>query len=233
MSGEKNNCPACDTGFEVKVEDLKDADGNSVGCAYTTQRVKDVFEPDNVAMCPAKHVYDRNKFVMCPQCEKLWFDAMLDAELEKKGIYKENVRAARNEQKVRPSWDSIWMGFAETIAQRSTCTRAEVGCVIVSDDNSLVLGLGYNGGAKGQQNSCISDEPGKCGHLHAEINALIKTNYRDGSVKKAYITTSPCYNCAVALVNAGIAEVIFRVAYRDQTGVALLSNAGVKVRQLP
>ena len=133
----------------------------------------------------------------------------------------------------RPSWDEIWMEFAEHIAERSTCSRAAVGCVVVSDDNSVVLGLGYNGSAKGMPNGCLSDEPGKCGHLHAEINALLKTNYRDASHKKAYITTSPCYNCSIALVNAGIKEVIFKTAYRDQTGPALLAQAGVKVRQFP
>jgi dCMP deaminase len=133
----------------------------------------------------------------------------------------------------RPIWDQIWMDFAEHIAQRSTCDRASVGCVVVSSDNSAILGLGYNGSAKGLPNGCLSSEPGKCGHIHAEINALIKTNYRDASFKKAYITTSPCYNCSIALINAGIQEVIFKTAYRDQTGPALLSQAGVKVRKFP
>jgi dCMP deaminase len=131
----------------------------------------------------------------------------------------------------RPLWDDIWMEFAERLAQRSTCSRASVGCVVVSTDNSTVLGLGYNGGPKGLNNDCLSEEPGKCGHLHAEINALIKTNYRDAAPKKVYLTTSPCYNCAVALINANIQEVIFKTEYRDQTGVALLSRAGITVRK--
>lgn len=133
----------------------------------------------------------------------------------------------------RPGWDSIWMEFAGHLSQRSTCRRTSVGCVVVSADNSAVLGLGYNGGAKGLNNECLSDEPGKCGHLHAEINALLKTNYRDAAYKKAYVTLSPCYNCAVAMVNAGIKEVIYRDAYRIQDGLALLSEAGVLVRQWP
>ena len=131
----------------------------------------------------------------------------------------------------RPSWDSIWMEFAENLAKRSTCKRASVGCVIVSDDHSAVLGLGYNGGPKGLNNECISDEPGKCGHLHAEINALIKTNYRDASAKKAYLTLTPCYNCAVALINANIREVIYLTEYRDPAGIKLLIKAGIAVRK--
>lgn len=135
--------------------------------------------------------------------------------------------------KPRPSWDSIWMDFATHLSLRSTCRRASVGCVVVADDNSIVLGLGYNGGPKGLNNDCLSDEPGKCGHLHAEINCLIKTNYRDASPKKVYLTLSPCYNCSVALINAGVQEVIYRDEYRDLTGPALLSQAGIQVRQFP
>jgi dCMP deaminase len=124
------------------------------------------------------------------------------------------------------------MDFATHLSLRSTCRRASVGCVVVSDDNSIVLGLGYNGGPRGLNNDCLSDVPGQCGHLHAEINCLIKTNFRDSSRKKMYLTMSPCYNCSVAIINAGIQEVIFKTAYRDQTGPALLSQAGILVRRV-
>lgn len=132
----------------------------------------------------------------------------------------------------RPSWDEVWMSLASTLARRSTCKRLSVGCVVVSDDNTCVLGIGYNGGPLGGSNECQSDEPGLCGHLHAEINALIKTNYRDAAEKKAYITTEPCYTCAVALVNAGIREVIYRDDYRKHDGVVLLKERGIGVRKV-
>ena len=133
----------------------------------------------------------------------------------------------------RPSWDEIWMEFAERLSQRSTCRRLSVGCVVVSADNSAVLGMGYNGGPKGLNNECLSGEPGKCGHLHAEINALIKTNYRDAAFKRVYITTEPCYPCAVALVNANVGEVIYKHEYRSHEGVALLGQAKIPVRRFP
>lgn len=142
-------------------------------------------------------------------------------------------RAQMFEKPVRPSWDSIWMGFAGQLARRSTCRRLSVGCVVVSEDNSIVLGMGYNGGAKGQSNDCLSSEAGNCGHIHAEINALIKTNYRDAAPKKVYTTSEPCYVCAEALVNAGIQEVIYRDPYRKHDGLALLAEAGVRVRRYP
>ena len=131
----------------------------------------------------------------------------------------------------RPSWDSIWMGLAGHLALRSTCSRSSVGCVIVTLDNSTVLGVGYNGSAAGLPNECISDTPGACGHIHAEINALIKSTYQNAQQKKAYLTLSPCRSCAIALINFSISEVIFRDKYRDTAGLDLLAQAGIKTRQ--
>lgn len=131
--------------------------------------------------------------------------------------------------KDRPSWDAIWMDLARSLAQRSTCSRLQVGCVIVSLDNTRVLGVGYNGGAKGGFNECLSDEPGKCGHLHAEINALLKADYTDRPAK-AYVTTQPCGACATALVNADISEVIYRTPYRLRDGLDILAKAKIKTR---
>ena len=123
------------------------------------------------------------------------------------------------------------MEFAQTLAKRSTCSRAQVGCIVVTADNHRILCMGYNGGAKGVFNECLSDEPGKCGHLHAEINALVKMNFNEAAQKKMYTTTVPCFNCAVAIVNAGIGEVIYLNEYRLTDGVDLLRKAGVTVRK--
>lgn len=131
----------------------------------------------------------------------------------------------------RPSFDDIYMEFAKLMARRSTCKRAQVGAVVVTSDNHRVLAVGYNGGARGLFNDCLSEEPGKCGHLHAEVNALIKTNYHDAAQKKIYVTSSPCFNCAVAIVNAGIREVIYLEEYRDPSGLELLRDANIVTRK--
>lgn len=54
------------------------------------------------------------------------------------------------------NWDTIWMNLAKSVGTRSTCLipNRQVGCVIVSDDNTKVLAIGYNGSAKGDDNSC-------------------------------------------------------------------------------
>lgn len=132
---------------------------------------------------------------------------------------------------MRPSFDDIYMHMALMMAERSTCRRSHVGAVIVTQDNQKVLAVGYNGGPKGLWNDCLSDEPGKCGHLHAEINALIKSNYSDAAPKKIYVTSSPCLACATAIVNGDIREVIYHTLYRDDSGLRLLEQAGLKVRQ--
>jgi dCMP deaminase len=104
--------------------------------------------------------------------------------------------------------------------------------VVVTADNQKVLGVGYNGGPKGISNDCLSLEPGLCGHLHAEVNALIKADYTSPVSKKMYVTTQPCYQCAVAIINANISEVVYLHSYRLTEGLELLKTAGIKTRHL-
>lgn len=133
--------------------------------------------------------------------------------------------------KTRPSFDQIYIQMAILLAKRSTCSRSKVGCVIVSGDNSRVLSVGYNGGPKGLFNECQSEEPGKCAHLHAELNALLKLDYNDPSYKKMYVTMEPCQNCAIACINTGIKEIIYLNDYRLHDGILLLQRASIKTRQ--
>jgi len=131
----------------------------------------------------------------------------------------------------RPSWDSIWMKFAKSIAERSIDPRFKVGAVVVSKDNTQVLAMGYNGDQAGGSNEVESLEPGQSGCIHAEINALIKLDYNNPKPKKMYVTLSPCKMCAKAIVNSGIEEIIYLEEYRDKTGVEILGKADREVRQ--
>lgn len=129
----------------------------------------------------------------------------------------------------RPSWDQIWISFAKTISERSYDPRNKVGAVIVTEDNTQVLGIGYNGGWAGGPNEVESLEPGMSGMIHAEINALIKMNYSHHKGKKLYVTLSPCRACAKAIINGGIDSVIYLDDYRDSSGIDLLLEGGVWV----
>ena len=84
---------------------------------------------------------------------------------------------------VRPSYDEYFMRIAKIVATRSTCTRRQVGAVIVKDNH--LLSTGYNGPPKGQKHcdetGCIREELNiprgerheLCRGLHAEQNAII------------------------------------------------------------
>lgn len=131
----------------------------------------------------------------------------------------------------RPSWDSVWMEFAHLISKRSYDPRYQVGAVIVTEKNTQVLAVGYNGNYTGGPNEVESTAPGESGMIHAEINALIKLDYNNPSRKTMYLTLSPCRNCAKAIINGGISEVVFCEKYRDTSGLDLLKDAGLTVRQ--
>ena len=136
----------------------------------------------------------------------------------------------KNLQTERPSWDNIWMHFAKSISTRSIDPRFKVGAIVVSEDNTQVLSVGYNGDQAGGLNEVESIEPGLSGCIHAEINALIKLDYNNPKFKKMYVTLSPCKMCAKAIINAGIDEVIYGELYRDTSGADLLKTSKTVVR---
>ena len=131
----------------------------------------------------------------------------------------------------RPAWDDVWMDFATLIAKRSYDPRYQVGSVIVTDSNTQVLAIGYNGNYSGGPNEVESTLPGQSGMIHAEINALIKLDYNNPNKKIMYLTLSPCRGCAKAIINGGISEVVYSERYRDTSGIKLLEQAGIAVRQ--
>lgn len=133
----------------------------------------------------------------------------------------------------RPSWDDIWIDFAHTISLRSPDPKHKVGAVIVNEENTQVLSIGYNGDQKGGKNQRDSMRQGHSGFIHAEINALIKCDYNNPKKKKMYLTLSPCDVCAKAIVNAGIDEVIYSELYEHaEQSIKILKDAGIIVRCL-
>ena len=144
---------------------------------------------------------------------------------------KKNLNASTEKICDRPSWDSIWMNFAKSIAKRSCDSKYQVGAVIVNSENTQVLSIGYNGDHKGGPNQRDSTKTGHSGFIHAEINALIKMDYNNPCQKKMYLTLSPCEVCAKAIVNAGINEVIYSEFYvHGKNSIRILNSAGILVR---
>ena len=113
------------------------------------------------------------------------------------------------------SWDEYFMGVALLSGMRSKDPNTQVGACIVSQDNKI-MSMGYNGFPKG----CDDDEfPwGRTGEsndtkypfvTHAELNAIL--NYRGGSLEgaKIYVALFPCNECAKAIIQSGIREIIY------------------------
>lgn len=132
------------------------------------------------------------------------------------------------------SWDEYFMGIAQLAAMRSKDPNTQVGCCIVSRENKI-LSMGYNGFPKG----CDDDEfpwdregdiyDTKYAYVtHSELNAIL--NYRGGSLDgtKLYVTLFPCNECAKALIQAGIAEIVYADDKYDKTPTNLASKRMLK-----
>ncbi len=133
----------------------------------------------------------------------------------------------------RITFEQIYMRLAFDLASRSTCKRLKVGCVIVSCDYSRVYGIGYNGNAAGRANECDSPTPGNCGCLHAEDNALLKTNGGPEVSKIVFVTHQPCSYCAKRMVNkGGIKKVYYSEPYRLTEGLRILQDADIEIHQI-
>ena len=133
----------------------------------------------------------------------------------------------------RPSFEEIYAHFAEIIARRSTCKRLNVGTVITTTDFRKVLAIGYNGNATGLSNSCDREEPGNCGCLHSEENAVINCDSPRHVKKIVFVTHLPCTACAKRLINLGNVKKIFYINdYRVKDSLKLLAQVCIDVQQI-
>src|SRR3954464_3958504 len=136
-------------------------------------------------------------------------------------------------EKVRPSFEEIYLQLARTLAARSTCHRLAVGTVITSTDFRKVLAVGYNGNATGLHNGCDREEPGNCGCLHSEENAVINCDAPRFIEKIVFITHLPCVQCAKRLINLGnVKAVFYDQEYRLKDSLALLTSVGIRVERI-
>ncbi|MCU0793498.1 MAG: cytidine/deoxycytidylate deaminase family protein [Opitutaceae bacterium] len=137
----------------------------------------------------------------------------------------------------RPSWDDYFMATAVLLATRSPCERLNVGCVIVSggERKNRLIAAGYNGYLPGTPHTSRVRDGHEQATVHAEQNAIADAARRGSSVEgcTAYVTHFPCINCAKILAAAGIAEVRYRMDYKNDPLVEpLLNDAGVRIVRL-
>ncbi len=139
------------------------------------------------------------------------------------------------------SWDEYFMGIAMLAAKRSKDPSTQVGACIVSPEN-IIISTGYNGMPKGCSDDTFpwarEGEDTKYPFVvHAELNAILNANGRDLRGSRVYVALFPCNECAKAIIQSGVREVLYLSdKYADtpstQASKRMLAAAGVKCTQL-
>ena len=141
------------------------------------------------------------------------------------------------------SWDEYFMGIALLSAGRSKDSNTQVGACIVNEHNKI-MSVGYNGFPAG----CSDDEfpweregepydtkyPYVC---HAELNAILNNAGASLAGCRIYVALFPCNECAKAIIQSGIKEVVYLSdKYADtpmtRASKRMFNAAGVRLRKL-
>ena len=153
---------------------------------------------------------------------------------------------------MKPKHIDMYMEIAEVVAKQSYAERLKVGAVAVRDHR--ILSIGYNGTPPGTPNVCeemyedleyvptesgdmymrVTKQRTNANVIHAEMNLIYKMA-RDGESGKGadlFITCSPCFECAKAIMSVGFRKVYYRDQYRELSGVSLLEQHGIEVEKV-
>ena len=141
------------------------------------------------------------------------------------------------------SWDEYFMGVAILASQRSMDPSTQVGACIIDSDNRI-LSTGYNGFPQG----CSDDEfpwnrdeaLGETKYnyvVHAELNAILNASGKKLAGAILYVGLFPCNECAKAIIQSGIKEVVYLSdKYHNTQAMTasrkMLDSAGIKYRQI-
>jgi dCMP deaminase len=147
-------------------------------------------------------------------------------------------------------WDERYMRIANEVAAWSKDPSTRVGAVLVGVDGEIAS-TGFNGFPRG-----VADDPAEWPArydppmkyeftVHAELNAILNAARLGVSTvgKRLYAWETPCHDCAKAIVQAGISEVIIQRDWFDYTWTdpnnrsaqrawVILTEGGVTVRSI-
>jgi dCMP deaminase len=138
-----------------------------------------------------------------------------------------NVENSEKKIPTRPGWDEYFLNMATLVATRSSCSRNNVGAVIVKEKD--VISTGYNGAPKYQKNClelgfCYRDRHNilsgtqleKCHAVgsHAESNAIALAARNGHSTRETTIYVVGhnfvCNQCKAQIANSEIKRVVLR-----------------------
>jgi dCMP deaminase len=142
------------------------------------------------------------------------------------------------------SWDDSFMDLVNVISERSKDTHTKVGCLIAGTDHEI-LSMGYNGLPRGINDDIPERQQTEHKYRyfeHAERNAIYNAARQGIRLLGATLYTQwcPCADCARAIIQAGIKEVVVKdVVFigrgldwtkSQKAGVVMLMEADVKLR---
>ena len=138
--------------------------------------------------------------------------------------------------KARMSREEYYLEVLEAVRKRSTCDRGMSGAILVKDGR--IIATGYVGAPAGMSHCDeaghviefrSSEESGRSPRfgveskhcirtVHAELNAILQCAFFGVKAQGAtmYCAMTPCFECAKAIVNVGIKEVIAVHPYQAQ-----------------
>jgi dCMP deaminase len=141
------------------------------------------------------------------------------------------------------SWDEYFMGVAKLSSFRSKDPHTQVGACIVNPEKKIV-GVGYNGLPWGcddrkfpwnvrEGNMYDTKYPYV---VHAELNAILNATQKLNGCT-IYVSLFPCHECAKAIIQAGIKEIVYEDdkydgTESDRAAKRMLDMAHVSYRQI-
>ncbi|HYD90365.1 MAG TPA: deaminase [Flavobacterium sp.] len=131
--------------------------------------------------------------------------------------------------------DRHWIvNVLEYVTTESTATSKKVGAILVNA-NGFVIGQGYNSVARTDVDQSCEGIDGKTRPevAHAEIKAISYCANRGHSALRStlYCTIPPCPVCCAAIIEAGIARVVYKETYWSESNLHLLTNAGIQAEK--
>lgn len=137
----------------------------------------------------------------------------------------------------RLSWEQYFMAQANLVALRSTCTRLNVGAVIVRENR--IIASGYNGsvhdGAHCIDEGCYIVDGHCVRTVHAEANALLQCAKFGVATNETelYVTHFPCLQCCKQIIQAGIKRIYYEHDYRNhELAIQLFKEANISLKQV-
>jgi len=147
-----------------------------------------------------------------------------------------------------PGWDEYYLSICKVVASRSKDPNTQVGCIIAGPAHEI-RSTGYNSLPRGIRDNLQArlERPAKYLWMeHAERNAIYNAA-RCGTALEGctiYIELMPCMDCARAIVQAGIREVVvsgermsqYTSEYYDEhfgSVEVLFQEVAIAVRRVP